>query len=197
MTPQSISEGKKPPTSFLDLPAELRNKIYHLILPTDQVFEVETNVPKSPNLVEVSGRVGDEASDIYYGSNAFMISNISEMRVFLDLVDHEKRHFIQRLEFPHWWLDRSISRGYEHYFSAMCYLNIHLRRLAGVRPEAVFVARPMRAQPSVRLTEEQSIAVIERDPGGWQLRPNLGHGDLKSAWEDYTASKHFRVRDWT
>lgn len=63
------------PTSFLDLPGEIRNRVYRLSLIFDRPFEVK--VPSgsfSMPLLLANKQIYAEASSIFYQENAFEIS---------------------------------------------------------------------------------------------------------------------------
>ena len=68
------------PTSFLDLPGELRNTIYSLALPSDHVFLISKrdhiqNALKftQSGLLAIEGKVGQEANSYYLSFTTFSI----------------------------------------------------------------------------------------------------------------------------
>ena len=73
----ALSDGRSRPFRFLNLPGELRNRIYRLHLLCDQVIDLDPNnyrrIAPRLGLLLVSRHVHDEASKIFYGENPFRI----------------------------------------------------------------------------------------------------------------------------
>lgn len=63
-----------PPRSFLRLPAELRNKIYHLVLVFDDKLFPKPGESFQPPLLHVCRQTGEEATNIFYHENRFVIN---------------------------------------------------------------------------------------------------------------------------
>ncbi|ESZ90766.1 hypothetical protein SBOR_8837 [Sclerotinia borealis F-4128] len=64
-----------PPLTFLDLPGEIRNQIYHLLLivpPISAPRPLGSDPPIYPQILSVCRKVHDEAQQILYGSNVFI-----------------------------------------------------------------------------------------------------------------------------
>ncbi|CAK3936123.1 Hypothetical predicted protein [Lecanosticta acicola] len=67
-------ERSEPTCRLLNLPAELRNEIYELVLVSSGRIELTTTRPKSlrePAFLAISRQIRTEATAIYYGSNTF------------------------------------------------------------------------------------------------------------------------------
>ncbi|KAA8568936.1 hypothetical protein EYC84_007912 [Monilinia fructicola] len=65
------------PLTFLDLPGEIRNQIYYLLLviprlPSSRVYLLDRDPPIYPQILSVCRKVHDEAEQILYGSNVFV-----------------------------------------------------------------------------------------------------------------------------
>ncbi|KAI5363169.1 hypothetical protein Slin14017_G068500 [Septoria linicola] len=93
-------------TGFLDLPAELRNRVYELIVTRNQVIPLSKVVgaaiviysnparedsmsifPRLPALSGVSRQVRTEALAIFYGSNTFTAHSHFETKTFIQRLD--------------------------------------------------------------------------------------------------------------
>ncbi|KAJ8069419.1 hypothetical protein OCU04_003073 [Sclerotinia nivalis] len=64
-----------PPLTFLDLPGEIRNQIYHLLLvirPISIPRPLLTDPPICPQILSVCRKVHDEAEQVLYGCNVFI-----------------------------------------------------------------------------------------------------------------------------
>ncbi|KAK5113188.1 hypothetical protein LTR85_011006 [Meristemomyces frigidus] len=61
-------------TSFLDLPAELRNIIYMLALPRDAPVHPCTEERQQPAITMASSQIREESLPLYYAFNTFVIS---------------------------------------------------------------------------------------------------------------------------
>ncbi|KAF2208940.1 hypothetical protein CERZMDRAFT_100928 [Cercospora zeae-maydis SCOH1-5] len=97
-------------TGFLDLPAELRNRIYELVITHNQDIPLsrtvgqaaspyqqnnpayqdhEATLPRLPDLAAVNRQVRTEALAIFYGSNTFTSNTITCAHVFLKNLDKQ------------------------------------------------------------------------------------------------------------
>ncbi|KAK2756996.1 hypothetical protein FQN54_004964 [Arachnomyces sp. PD_36] len=82
--PEPVEESILPPFRFLDLPSEIRNKIYSLILFSPTRINPRTGLPKAPpashriSLFLTSHQIHDEASYIYYSAQKFRIFQIQD-----------------------------------------------------------------------------------------------------------------------
>lgn len=64
-----------PPLTFLDLPGEIRNQIYHLLLIVPSISTprpLGSDPPVYPQILSVCRKVHDEAEQILYGRNVFI-----------------------------------------------------------------------------------------------------------------------------
>lgn len=79
-------------TSFLDLPAELRNVIYRMVLPEEAEIDVSAlSRPKEPGLLAACRQIRDEGLDVYYGENQFVYYPLFRMqRLGGQLVDDDR-----------------------------------------------------------------------------------------------------------
>jgi len=84
-TLQNIGE----PFRFLDLPGEIRNEVYSLLVVQDDPISLYTkNVPILPALTRVNRQVRNEARKVYYLQNTFQLRlngtfNLSAYRKFI------------------------------------------------------------------------------------------------------------------
>lgn len=67
----SINESKK--CHLLDLPGDLRNRIYRFVLVSGEEIEVESTGPGEPALLRTCKTTREESIDIYYSENFFNI----------------------------------------------------------------------------------------------------------------------------
>ena len=79
--------------TFLDLPGEIRNQIYHqlLILPDISTPRRLGDPPLYPRLLEVCRMVHEEGKQILYGSNVFLahpnlLTGLPRLRLYYDTV---------------------------------------------------------------------------------------------------------------
>ena len=94
------------PANFLDLPGELRNKIYNLSLSERQLVFLWRHVPRrvNPPLLQTSSKIRREASAVFYSQNCFGFAMVSDKRIdsFLELIGQENADRIRHIyiEFP-------------------------------------------------------------------------------------------------
>ena len=74
-SPAASTNGHQTRTSFFDLPAELRNKIYHDVLVDDRDIEVHDFAPYvlEPALLRTRKQVRKEALPVFWGANTFAV----------------------------------------------------------------------------------------------------------------------------
>lgn len=95
-------------TSFLDLPAEIRNRIYNEALVKPSPIQLRTVVPyaKEPALLLASKQVRSEVLAVFYGANTFSVFNgnsvrqhsgISITKNFLEKLGTEKAAILRSL----------------------------------------------------------------------------------------------------
>lgn len=87
--------------SLLDLPAELRNEIYHYALTNfdDDHFEIYRGYHKEPAILRVCSQIRNEASPIYFNQSIWLIVENSGLPLvkshwFWNKVDLDHRHII-------------------------------------------------------------------------------------------------------
>lgn len=88
-------------TSFLNLPTQLRNKIYLVALPANQVIHITKKQPRAPdfvNFTNVNHQVAGEPNGIYFGSNILRASSLRSARTFLKDLDRRCRQMIRSLQ---------------------------------------------------------------------------------------------------
>jgi hypothetical protein len=92
----SVSSGK---TSFLSLPAELRNEIYAVALDERGPIRIRTTLPYllEPALLATNRQVRSEAVGIWYGENVFEIDGSSPAVRFLRAATDEKLRALRSL----------------------------------------------------------------------------------------------------
>ena len=72
--PPSAPTAKTPPCRFLDLPAELRNRIYRLtLLETQKIVISDHHKAKEPGLLSACRQIRQETLTLYYHENVFNI----------------------------------------------------------------------------------------------------------------------------
>lgn len=102
--------------SLLDLPPEIRNQIYRLVLvqvvsfkpnvrrlfsiaeeheKTLEPYDTETTV----SLARTCRQIHDEAIAVYYGGNSFEFENTYDLYVFLYMISWERRRCIEAISF--------------------------------------------------------------------------------------------------
>ena len=83
---------------FLDLPAEIRNAIYDLVLKGSDTLEIrhrhvfEINHDSARALTQVSKQIRVECLPIYYTSNNFLLLSMDDCIAWLKVVGHDCRH---------------------------------------------------------------------------------------------------------
>lgn len=111
-TQSSMSGPRKTPTSFLDFPAELRNDIYQLALPTNQRITIypKGSYPKrssskppwsSHGLLAIGGQIEHEASAIYFGGNVFHVSCTGASCQFINFAGQHLK-LVRHVELSFW-----------------------------------------------------------------------------------------------
>ncbi|KAL1393629.1 hypothetical protein HDK64DRAFT_8951 [Phyllosticta capitalensis] len=93
-------------TRFLELPRELRNRIYRFATTSDEpivlIDAVSRDDPTStltPALLTVSKQVHEEAMDVLYGENTFLFLNVQLPELWQGLSEKSLRR-LRRLEIP-------------------------------------------------------------------------------------------------
>ena len=97
---------------FLDMPPELRNRIYHLALVHDGVVHVgrdSESLVKEHSLLATCTRVRSEATGIYYAVNTFRTTDIMFAEDWLKQLDERKLKAIKALRAFHPNVTRSFS----------------------------------------------------------------------------------------
>ena len=97
--PASLSrEGQD--TTFLDLPAEMRNEIYGYAIPCQQLIAVNHTQPYllEPNLLAVNRQVRSETLPFFYGENDFQIQGSSPAVKFLRSLSTQKTRSLRSLQ---------------------------------------------------------------------------------------------------
>lgn len=61
------------PCTFLDLSAELQNRIYEITLVSDDAIEIDDE-SKQPGLLQTNRQVRQEATKVWYFQNSFLVS---------------------------------------------------------------------------------------------------------------------------
>lgn len=103
------AETKTAP-GFLDLPPELRNRIYHLVLVKDVPVLQQTTVERAGErrvlgILGVNRQIGDEAFGIYYGLNTFRFYCIcdcvfaSDISIFLRSIGEKGLAHVKTIQF--------------------------------------------------------------------------------------------------
>ncbi|KAK4540503.1 hypothetical protein LTR36_009141 [Oleoguttula mirabilis] len=75
---------------LLNLTAELRNAIYHLVL-------VAYNLATQPSLLRTCRQIRNEATAIFYGGNVFQSNRRGPVIVWLGAIGAEKRRMVQQI----------------------------------------------------------------------------------------------------
>lgn len=90
--------------SFLDLPAEIRNQVYALAIPTCQSFNISSYTPqrRSPflplvSLLQTCHQIYSEVTPIVYGSNTFTICSPSKLQAWLSSIGPRASHLLRKL----------------------------------------------------------------------------------------------------
>ncbi|KAF2678320.1 hypothetical protein K458DRAFT_409060 [Lentithecium fluviatile CBS 122367] len=116
---------------FLDLPPELRNRIYSFVLcgkgpinpstrpPTSSY--TDCRVPKIPTetphsalaLLQTNKQVFQEAVGIYYGSNAFVFYYPIQSMMFLESISGTRKSYIKNITL---WYKQAYQQGGMHFF---------------------------------------------------------------------------------
>jgi hypothetical protein len=175
----------QPPTTFLHLPAELRNQIYaHALIEPNPImlpYAYEKRPFDEPALLSTCHTIQREATPLYYGANTFEAPSPSSAHHFLRQLGPAKIAHLRRfrpvtLVFP-------VS-AHPRWFDALCGNVNRLVRECGegvLRADAVSVA--VRGRDGLgewcRVRELQGFEVVgegEEEDGCWQLvrRPSAG-----------------------
>ena len=102
----AASTTKNKPTSFLDLPAELRNEIYRLAIPSGATITHDETFSSHPiystdstrnGLVDIGGQIGAEAATFFYADNKFEFTSFPTTFAFLVTLGEGKRALIRDL----------------------------------------------------------------------------------------------------
>lgn len=167
--PSIMAAPQGKPTSFFDLPPELRNTIYHLALPANQRIIISRKTcPKASTygLLSIGGPIQDEANAIYFGSNTFYVLHAGTLREFLAFVGPERHHLIRRLELS---TVRKFRSTREEMVVRVWWLVRDFFKFGGggvLRPEPIFVA-VQHPEDWVRVTEVPEFKIIEGQETWW------------------------------
>ncbi len=175
---QSITKSK--PT-LLGLPAELRNTIYEMALLKDDKILVNAN-PEVPGLMRVNRQLREEAGNIFYGQNRFVI----------DLYDLKIAPQTQHWIWKSWREGKhnnqvwgcNLKRNYNWLNLKEWMLLCHTGRVPGLPSKGVH-----RQKSKVVAQAFELMAVMERAGGKW--------GDIESALEVLKAAVDAKNRHWT
>lgn len=129
----------KRPTSFLDLPGELRNKIYRIILPEGTEFR--THIFYSPTvsaLLRVGGQIRREAASIIHATNRFNFHTSRGAWLLLNQMSVEERSMIKRLGLQYQLHDLHDKRRRTDLFGSIL-TDLRRLRCEGLECETVFV----------------------------------------------------------
>jgi hypothetical protein len=78
--PATSTSGNRTPISFLDLPAEIRNRIHNYALVVHNPVELDRGryLIKEPALLKTGQQVRNEALAIFYGANTFAVRRVGQ-----------------------------------------------------------------------------------------------------------------------
>ncbi|KAK3714999.1 hypothetical protein LTR37_007489 [Vermiconidia calcicola] len=98
--PAATPPEREGATAFLDLPAELRNEIYALVVVQDDQIELPLLPPyvRQPKLLGVNRQIRAEALSIYYGENVFQIQGSTSAAQFMRSVSEEGLRALRSLQ---------------------------------------------------------------------------------------------------
>ena len=85
-----------PRCRLLELPPELRNRIYELVLPINRDILVHERWHVALNLLATCRQTRSEGSSIYFGRNTFHV-DYSECIQWLKHLDIQARHLVRRV----------------------------------------------------------------------------------------------------
>ena len=90
--------------TFTDLPAELRNRIYHLVVVRSQPIRLPTHTFSGlePAILCVSKQIRNEAIGMFWGCNIFVAVNVPACRRFIKYLKINKRFAMTRKISPVW-----------------------------------------------------------------------------------------------
>ncbi|KAK3691795.1 hypothetical protein LTR37_018394 [Vermiconidia calcicola] len=98
--PAATPPEREGATTFLALPAELRNEIYALVVVQDYQIELPLLPPyvRQPKLLGVNRQIRAEALSIYYGENVFQIQGSTSAAQFMRSVPEEGLRALRSLQ---------------------------------------------------------------------------------------------------
>lgn len=98
---------------LLALPAELRNRIYEFVAVLEheihinvetklrhsrkRCYEEHKHSPAEPRFFRTCQQIRKEATEIYYGNNAFEIFNLLQLRLWLKRLGEQRRKLLKRI----------------------------------------------------------------------------------------------------
>ena len=107
--------------TFTGLPAELRNRIYHLAFVRSQPIRLKTHVGVTDNnpgiepaILRASKQIRNEAIGIFWGCNTFVAVNVPACRRFIKFLKQTRRFAMTRKISPAWL---PLEDWYEHDFN--------------------------------------------------------------------------------
>lgn len=165
------------PVTFLDLPAELRNRIYHFALvPANRQLILQPHTVqemKACGLLTIGGQIEREATPIYFGGNNFRVMSIKAARRFLKHAGPERRALIRRWELPCYLAQRParVSRVKNVLAATRAYLKAGG---TGALPADVVFVRIDGDEAWVRLTEVPEFEVVRYQGEGWWVTAKMG-----------------------
>ncbi|PPJ56515.1 hypothetical protein CBER1_03936 [Cercospora berteroae] len=116
--------GTNNPTSFRDLSAELRNKIYkQALLLDDQVISVSgehgkalpRNLPLAVNIIAANREIYEEATAMLYGGNTWFANTEEEAITFLSKIPRDNIAKIRRFELKYVNVTGAGMRHFGHF----------------------------------------------------------------------------------
>jgi hypothetical protein len=91
--PLSSSRPQQTKPHFLDLPAEIRNQIYELVVISKGII----GYARPPNIAQVSQQVRRESLPIFYSNNIFNVQSASSLNAWIPSISEPNRHLIRHV----------------------------------------------------------------------------------------------------